>query len=161
MNEQLTRRIAVGIDGSPDAARALAWAIDEAKRRDMTLVLVHGVEVGAIAASPYGGGAVLQQLEASGKRLLEEAVAAVSAEGLPFDCVMEIGSGAHALIEASRNADLVVVGSRGHGGDSRRDRIVARAAEAREGLGAGGAVLDVALVSISRGNSQKKMNKAE
>jgi nucleotide-binding universal stress UspA family protein len=116
MNEQLTRRIAVGIDGSPDAARALAWAIDEAKRRDMTLVLVHGVEVGAIAASPYGGGAVLQQLEASGKRLLEEAVAAVSAEGLPFDCVMEIGSGAHALIEASRNADLVVVGSRGHGG---------------------------------------------
>jgi nucleotide-binding universal stress UspA family protein len=42
MNEQLTRRIAVGIDGSPDAARALAWAIDEAKRRDMTMVLVHG-----------------------------------------------------------------------------------------------------------------------
>jgi nucleotide-binding universal stress UspA family protein len=116
MNEQLTRRIVVGVDGSPDAARALAWAIDEAKRRDMTMVLVHGVEVGAIAASPYGGGAVLEQLEASGKRLLEEAVAAVSAEGLPFDCVMEIGSGAHALIEASRNADLVVVGSRGHGG---------------------------------------------
>ena len=116
MNEQLTRRIVVGVDGSPDAARALAWAIDEAKRRDMTMVLVHGVEVGAIAASPYGGGAVLEQLEASGKRLLEEAVAAVSAQGLPFDCVMEIGSGAHALIEASRNADLVVVGSRGHGG---------------------------------------------
>ncbi len=116
MNEQLTRRIVVGVDGSPDAARALAWAIDEAKRRDMTVVLVHGVEVGAIAASPYGGGAVLEQLETSGKVLLEEAVVAVRAEGLPVDCVLEIGSGAHALIEASRNADLVVVGSRGHGG---------------------------------------------
>ena len=36
--------------------------------------------------------------------------------GLEVDCRMEVGSAAHALIEASRQADLVVVGSRGHGG---------------------------------------------
>ena len=116
MNEQLERIIVVGVDGSPDAARALAWAIDEAKRRGMKVLLVHGVEVGAVAASPYGGGSVLEQLEDSGRMLLAEAVDVVKAAGLPFDCRMEIGSGAHAVIEASRGAELLVVGSRGHGG---------------------------------------------
>lgn len=116
MNGQLHRTIVVGVDGSPDAARALEWAIDEAKRRDMKVLLVHGVEVGAVAASPYGGGGVLDQLEDAGRMLLAEAVDVVRATGLEVDCRMEIGSGAHALIEASRDADLLVVGSRGHGG---------------------------------------------
>jgi nucleotide-binding universal stress UspA family protein len=116
MNGQLDRTIVVGVDGSPDAARALEWAIDEAKRRGMKVLLVHGVEVGAVAASPYGGGSVLEQLEDSGRVLLGEAMEAVKAAGLPVDCRMEIGSGAHALIEASRGAELLVVGSRGHGG---------------------------------------------
>lgn len=116
MNGQLDRTIVVGVDGSPDAARALEWAIDEAKRRGMKVLLVHGVEVGAVAASPYGGGSVLEQLEDSGRVLLGEAMETVKAAGLPVDCRMEIGSGAHALIEASRGAELLVVGSRGHGG---------------------------------------------
>jgi nucleotide-binding universal stress UspA family protein len=116
MDKALTRTIVVGVDGSPDAARALTWAIDEAKRRDMKLLLVHGVEVGAVAASPYGGGQVLEQLEQAGKATLEQAVDVVRAAGLEVDCRMEVGSGAHALIEASRDADLLVVGSRGHGG---------------------------------------------
>lgn len=116
MNGQLDRTIVVGVDGSPDGTRALEWAIDEARRRGMKVLLVHGVEVGAVAASPYGGGGVLEQLEDAGRQVLAEAVDVVKAAGLPVDCRMEVGSGAHALIEASRGAELVVVGSRGHGG---------------------------------------------
>jgi nucleotide-binding universal stress UspA family protein len=116
MDTSLTPTIVVGIDGSLEGARALTYAIDEAKRRDMKLLLVHGVEVGAAAASPYGGGQVLEQLEEAGKGVLDEAATLVRAAGLEVDCRLEVGSAAHALIQASRQADLVVVGSRGHGG---------------------------------------------
>lgn len=112
----ITGTLIVGVDGSPDATRALDWAIDEARRRNMRVLLVHGVEVGAAAASPYGTGMVLEQLEQAGRTVLVEAEQRVVAAGLPVDTRMEIGSGAHALIEASRDADMLVVGSRGHGG---------------------------------------------
>jgi nucleotide-binding universal stress UspA family protein len=110
------RTIVVGVDGSTDADRALNWAIEEAKRNTMKLLLVHGVEIGAAAASPYGSGLVLEQLEEVGRDVLEKAVEQVRAQGLEAEGRMEIGSSAHALIEASRDADLLVVGSRGHGG---------------------------------------------
>ena len=114
--ETTTRTIVVGVDGSPDAARALDWAIDEATRRDLPLLLVHGVEVGAAAASPYGTGMVLEQLEEAGRIVLDAAVAHAAERGVRADARMEIGSAAHALIEASRGAELMVVGNRGHGG---------------------------------------------
>jgi nucleotide-binding universal stress UspA family protein len=116
MNSSPMRTIVVGVDGSPDADRALNWAIDEAKRNTMKLLLVHGVEIGAAAASPYGSGLVLEQLEEGGRDVLEKAVELVRARGVEAEGRMEIGSCAHALIEASRDADLLVVGSRGHGG---------------------------------------------
>ena len=116
MDTTTTRPIVVGIDGSPDAARALDWAIAEATRRDLPLLLVHGVEVGAAAASPYGTGMVLEQLEEAGQTVLAAAVAYAVERGVEADARMEIGSAAHSLIEASRGAELVVVGNRGHGG---------------------------------------------
>lgn len=108
--------LVVGVDGSPDATRALDWAIDEARRRNLRMLLVHGVEVGAAASSPYGTGMVLEQLEEAGRLVLDEAERRVRDAGLEVETRMEVGSGAHALIEASHGADLMVVGSRGHGG---------------------------------------------
>lgn len=116
MDTQASRPIVVGVDGSPDAARALQWAMDEAERQGSRLLLVHGVEIGAAASSPYGGGEVLEQLQTAGEVVLAEARAVVETRGLPVDTKLEIGSGAHALIDASRQASMVVVGSRGHGG---------------------------------------------
>jgi nucleotide-binding universal stress UspA family protein len=116
MNGSETRTIVVGVDGSPDSDRALRWAIDEAKRQSMRMLLVHGVEIGAAAASPYGSGLVLEQLEEVGRDVLEKALEHVRARGIVAEGRMEVGSCAHALIEASRDADLLVVGSRGHGG---------------------------------------------
>jgi nucleotide-binding universal stress UspA family protein len=118
MNTQVKPTIVVGVDGSPDAARALRWALDEARRRDARLLLVHGVEIGVAAASPYGSGVVLEQLQEAGAEVLAETVASVRAEGVEVDGRVEVGSAAHALIEASREAELLVVGCRGHGGFS-------------------------------------------
>jgi nucleotide-binding universal stress UspA family protein len=116
MNGSEMRTIVVGVDGSPDADHALNWAIGEAKQHSMKLMLVHGVEIGAAAASPYGSGLVLEQLEEVGRDVLDKALAYVRSEGVKAEGRMEVGSSAHALIQASRGADLLVVGSRGHGG---------------------------------------------
>ncbi len=108
--------LVVGVDGSTDSTRALDWAIDEARRRNMRVLLVHGVEIGAAAASPYGTGMVLEQLEEAGRLVLADGEQRVRDAGLEVDTRMEVGSGAHALIEASNGAQLMVVGCRGHGG---------------------------------------------
>lgn len=117
MTLEVQRTIVVGVDGSEDSRRALRWALEEAERRGAACLLVHGVDVTASAASPYGGGMVLDQLSEAGRLVLDQEVEfAHQLSGVPVTGRFEIGSPAHALIEASRGALMLVVGSRGHGG---------------------------------------------
>ena len=111
-----TRRIIVGVDGSADARRAVDWAVEEARLHGWSLELVHGVDVGVAAASPYGSGVVLEQLQDAGRQLLDDEVERVRALGVVARGILDIGSAAYALIEASRDAGMLVVGTRGHGG---------------------------------------------
>ena len=111
-----TRRIVVGVDGSADARRAVDWAVEEARLHGWSLELVHGVDVGVAAASPYGSGVVLEQLQDAGRQLLDDEVERVRALGVVARGILDIGSAAYALIEASRDAGMLVVGTRGHGG---------------------------------------------
>lgn len=112
----IARTIVVGVDGSEGAERALAFAIEEAKMRGLGLLLVHGVDIGLSAADPYGGGAVLEQLQKSGQMALDAASATVRAAGLDVSTKLSIGSPGYALVDAAKGAAMVVVGSRGHGG---------------------------------------------
>jgi len=109
-------KIIVGVDGSENSNRALNWALDEAEHHGMTLVLVHGVELGLSVAEPYGGGYVLEQLQESGRLALDEAEQRAAERGVKVERRLETGSAAYALIEASKGAAMLVVGSRGHGG---------------------------------------------
>lgn len=115
-DQEKERTIVVGVDGSEDSQRALAWAIDEAKTRGMTLLLVHGIDIGLSAADPYGGGYVLEQLQDAGRLALDAAEVTANEQGVATERRMEIGSPAYALVDASRGAAMLVVGSRGHGG---------------------------------------------
>jgi nucleotide-binding universal stress UspA family protein len=112
--------ITVGIDGSDNAHHALMWAMSEAAVRGvpLTALTVHETIMSYWSGQPvyYPGDEVLvkQASEAAG-----EAVAQV-AEQLgkkPEVSVRAInGFPAKALIDASADADLVVVGTRGGGG---------------------------------------------
>ena len=47
--------IVVGVDGSSDAARAVGWALDEARRRGDSVLLVYAWQYPAIAVTTYAG----------------------------------------------------------------------------------------------------------
>ena len=116
MATDMDRTVVVGVDGSEGAQRALRFAIDEAAAHGWRVMLVHGVDVGLSAADPYGGGAVLEQLQQSGRTALDAAAAEVVKAGLEASTKLEVGSPAYALIDAAKGAAMLVVGSRGHGG---------------------------------------------
>ena len=116
--------IVVGVDGSGHSQRALEWAMNEAAIRHvpLTVLTVHPSIVG------YFGGVVTS---AEDLALTEEVKAAVKAEA---DKVLTELSGPHPesvtvramhgfpveeLVNASKEADLIVLGSRGVGGFTR------------------------------------------
>jgi nucleotide-binding universal stress UspA family protein len=114
--------IVVGIDGSDGARRALDFAVEEALMRDSDLRIVSAWH---IPTQLFSSGAVAGQLdmeafEASMRAAAESQVAAAVAgrEGLRYELAMREGQPSVVLVEESERAELLVVGSRGHGGFS-------------------------------------------
>jgi nucleotide-binding universal stress UspA family protein len=111
--EQTRVRIVVGVDGSSGSRAALQWAIAEAQMRQ--------APVHAVMCSPTDSGVAVGELASSisdpdsvGLRaLLDEATAASGAVAVTGSVVR--GHPAQVLIAAAQGADLLVVGSRGHG----------------------------------------------
>lgn len=117
--------IVVGIDGSDEARAALRWAVEEARLRDASVRVVHAwslaplaaPSVGAVPAS-YLAAQDIEEFEATSRELLDSAVADFIGDDRPVRVETELvrGTPARALLEAAEDADLLVVGSRGHGG---------------------------------------------
>jgi len=111
------RRIVVGVDGSGPSKAALRWAIRQAK--------LTGGSVDAVTAwhypSTYGWAPVADgaiDIEGEAKKILTEARAEVSGlePDVPVEPVVAEGHAADVLLRRAREAELLVVGSRGHGG---------------------------------------------
>lgn len=113
-------RIVVGVDGSDGAIAALQWAVAEAALRGASVEAVHAWEypfvadVTGMAAYPVGRG----DLEEVARQTLDRAVetAGPAPEGVAVERVLAHGGAAGVLVDAARGADLLVVGTRGHGG---------------------------------------------
>jgi nucleotide-binding universal stress UspA family protein len=117
--------IVVGIDGSDDAHRALSWAMKEAAVRHLPLTVF---AIHEVSASGWTGNPIIlagdEPLVEKIRKAAEEAVAKVAAElGEPQPPSVTVramnGFAAEELIRASRDADLMVLGSRGAGGFAR------------------------------------------
>ncbi len=111
-----TGRVVVGIDGSPSSLDALAWAARQADLTGSGLEIVMTWEW----PSSYGWAMPVPtgfDPEEDVRRSLEAAVERVRAEypDLSIDPRVVSGHPAPILVEASKGADLLVVGSRGHG----------------------------------------------
>ena len=116
--------ITVGVDGSEHSRRALDWAVREAGLRGaaLTVLAVHQVASNYWTGSPEAYPADQSATETV-RRAAEDVVQqAVSQAGEPGPASVTVravsGLPARELVQASSDADLVVVGTRGGGGFS-------------------------------------------
>ncbi|MFF0311271.1 universal stress protein [Streptosporangium sp. NPDC004379] len=114
--EEHRREVVVGVDDSPQSDPALAYAFEQARVRGCPLRAVHAWQLPVHAFAPdvtYD----MDEVRRYQDRMVREKLTAWR-EKLPDVPVIEDVSSAHpvdALVEASAEADLVVVGSRGMG----------------------------------------------
>ena len=108
-------KIVVGVDGSVHGREALTWALEEARLRGLRLQVVYAFPalvsyVGTIAHEYY------PQVEKDAHEVLDRALAEMPAHpGVEVERTLVPGNPAERLVEASRGATLLVVGSRGRG----------------------------------------------
>jgi nucleotide-binding universal stress UspA family protein len=111
-------RIVVGVDSSKTSLKALRWALAEARLRGAELELVHAfprpelVGMTMVVTLPSD-----EELREASEQVLADALAAVGgAEGLTVTQRVGAGGPASVLVDAARDAELLVLGSRGLGG---------------------------------------------
>jgi nucleotide-binding universal stress UspA family protein len=114
--------IIVGLDGSAHSERTLKWAVEEASARKapLTVLAVHQV-----ASNHWTGHPViypadqpeLEKIRLAAQEMTQKVVDQAGEPG-PASVTVRAVSGLPAveLINASRDCDLIVVGSRGGGG---------------------------------------------
>jgi nucleotide-binding universal stress UspA family protein len=115
--------IIVGFDGSEHSRTALNWAVDEARQRNGQLCLITAWNKPPLAWYPAvletaAGEIAAEESPEQAARTLQVAAlnsaadAGVTATGQ----LVNAHSPASAILDAGKVADLIVVGSRGHGG---------------------------------------------
>jgi nucleotide-binding universal stress UspA family protein len=115
-------RIVVGVDGSPSSLEALRLAVREAQlsgaQIDAVIAWHYPTAPGGMAWAP-GGVDSTDYAELAAKVLAECLATVGPPPGVVIrECVRE-GIPAQVLLEAADGAELLVVGSRGHGGLAR------------------------------------------
>jgi nucleotide-binding universal stress UspA family protein len=109
-------KIVVGVDGSPSSEHALLWA---ARQAQLMAAELHAV-IAWNFPSTYGWTPVVEDIDwaESARSVLEQAVDNALGRGDAEKVHQHVVDGhpAPALLDAATDADLLVVGSRGHGG---------------------------------------------
>jgi nucleotide-binding universal stress UspA family protein len=112
--------IVVAIDGSEGSQRALDWALDEARARACTITVVNVWHPAPSAtwAVPAAWPDMTGMQEAADE-LIDRALRRADTEGVPPTMIERhavFGTVVDAVLDEARDAQLLVVGSRGRGG---------------------------------------------
>jgi nucleotide-binding universal stress UspA family protein len=115
--------VVVGVDHSEGAKAALAFAAEEAQLRGATLRVVHAWQYGYVGYTGFEGAVPtvrvdLHELRRAAEAALDDTVRETlrDFDGAEIEQRAVEGAPSSVLIEESRDADLLVVGSRGPGG---------------------------------------------
>nr|WP_163549910.1 universal stress protein [Candidatus Frankia nodulisporulans] len=110
------RPIVVGVDGSDPSCAAVRWAADQAIAREAPLYLINAYRVYIAPFAPPTEYFV--SLHQDAEQLLADTVTATLDDDLDLDLhlIAVDDSASRALLLAAQDAQLLVVGTRGHGG---------------------------------------------
>jgi nucleotide-binding universal stress UspA family protein len=114
--------IVVGIDGSEQSNQALRWAVEEARLRGANIRAVHAWMPPATTLMPgpapgFDLAAAQPGLQEASTRLVRAMVEEVAGDAeVSVEPVAIEGPAVQVLAEEARDAEMLVVGSRGRGG---------------------------------------------
>ena len=110
--------VVVGVEGSAESRRALEWAVTEARLRQGHVTAVTAWESPAVTAGMEGVIWDPTSFEMAARNEQARALDRVRADDIAITGLVISGAPARVLLDASKDADLLVVGSRGLGGFS-------------------------------------------
>ena len=115
-------KIVVGIDGSDASRDALRWAVEDARARGAEVVALHAYEVpvlttDAVPTAPVDLPGLIAEAHEDAQQFVTRVVDEVVGNSVSVDVapIAVEDPPAKALLDAARDADLLVVGSHGHG----------------------------------------------
>jgi nucleotide-binding universal stress UspA family protein len=107
----MTYRIVVGIDGSEHSNAAVRWALKEAECHSGTVIAVLAWQVPFLS---FPGAFDRDELEEAYKNFLIETVSGIAPKpAVPMETLVAEGDPTESLVEASKGANLLVLGIRG------------------------------------------------
>lgn len=111
--------VVVGVDGSDASLAAVDWAVAEATRAGWRLHVVCAYALPSFTAASLDGGYAAMDdtaIQQGAQAVVDAAVARTEGSGLVVTSALETGDPAGVLVDLSREASMVVVGTRGGGG---------------------------------------------
>jgi nucleotide-binding universal stress UspA family protein len=114
-----TPRIVAGVDGSPASLAALRWAVRQAEVTGGLVDAVMAWEFPVVGGS-YGWAPTVPFDDTDYSELAAKTLSAAVAEagppaGVTVNQIVSEGNAAQVLLDAAKDADIIVVGNRGHG----------------------------------------------
>jgi len=107
----MTYQIVVGVDGSPHSIAALRWSIEQAEGRQGSVTALFAWQVPFVSIP---GAFDRSELEEAYREFLIKTVSEVApSPTVPLDTVLAEGDPTESLVEASKEADMLVLGIRG------------------------------------------------
>ena len=108
----MTYRIVVGVDGSEHSTAALRWALAEAEAHSGGMVTA--VLSWQVPFLSFPGAFDRDELENAYKNFLIETVSAIAPKpAVPLETLVAEGDPTESMVEASKDANLLVLGIRG------------------------------------------------
>lgn len=110
-------RIVVGIDGSVASVDALRQAVSLAGALSAEVDAVHTWQIGYAATELSMLPALPRSdIEAAARRVVDDAIRSTGEHDVVINPIVSEGDPAATLLDAAEGAEMLVVGSRGHGG---------------------------------------------